>query len=143
MSPSSILYTVKWFQVLLYNSHNLTSVMFLHIVCSCWPIDRILSGATTLGQSEPGSNGNEGGLHIPQISKARALPSECLMSYPEHSLEVGSYLSAEMQSVYATAPVCYILTFDPAQNAIQGDAPEGSDTFQWQLGEEIVWAEIG
>ena len=34
--------------------------------------------------------------------------------------------------------VCYILTFDLAQNAIQGDAPEGSDTFQWQLGEEIV-----
>ena len=33
--------------------------------------------------------------------------------------------------------------FDPAQNAIQGDAPEGSDTFQWQLGEEIAWAEIG
>ena len=37
---------------------------------------------------------------------------------------------------------CFILTFDPAQNAIQGDAPEGSDTFQWQLGEEIAWAEI-
>ena len=28
--------------------------------------------------------------------------------------------------------------FDPAQNAIQGDAPEGSDTFQWQLWEEIA-----
>ena len=38
---------------------------------------------------------------------------------------------------------CYVLTFDPAQNAIQGDAPEGIDTFQWQLGEEIAWAEIG
>ena len=38
---------------------------------------------------------------------------------------------------------CCILTLDPAQNAIQGDAPEGSDTFQWQLGEEIAWAEIG
>ena len=34
-------------------------------------------------------------------------------------------------------------TFDPAQNAIQGNAPEGSDTFQWQLGEEIAWAKIG
>ena len=33
--------------------------------------------------------------------------------------------------------------FDSAQNAIQGDAPEGSDTFQWQLWEEIAWAEIG
>ena len=39
----------------------------------------------------------------------------------------------------------YMLYFDlrPEQNAIQGDAPEGSDTFQWQLGKEIAWAEIG
>ena len=29
------------------------------------PIDRTLSGATTLGQSGPGSNGNEGALCIP------------------------------------------------------------------------------
>ena len=38
-----------------------------------------------------------------------------------------------------------MLYFDlrPEQNAIQGDAPEGSDTFQWQLCEEIAWAEIG
>ena len=38
-----------------------------------------------------------------------------------------------------------LLCFDlrPGPNAIQGDAPEGSDTFQWQLGEEIAWAEIG
>ena len=38
---------------------------------------------------------------------------------------------------------CRILTFDPTQNAIQGDVPGGSDTFQWQLGEEISWAENG
>ena len=38
---------------------------------------------------------------------------------------------------------CCVLTLDPAQNAIRGDVPEGSDTFQWQLGEEIAWAEIG
>ena len=30
------------------------------------PMDRTLSGATTLGQSRPGSNGNKGVLHIPQ-----------------------------------------------------------------------------
>ena len=35
------------------------------------------------------------------------------------------------------------MIFDPAQNAIQDDALEGSDTFQWQSGEEIPWAEIG
>ena len=33
--------------------------------------------------------------------------------------------------------------FDPAKNAIQGNAPEGGDTFWWQLWEEIAWAEIG
>ena len=38
---------------------------------SIWYIDRILSGATTPGQSGPGSDGNEGVLHIP---KAPALP---------------------------------------------------------------------
>ena len=31
-----------------------------------WPIDRILLGATTLGQSGPRRNGNKGVLHIPQ-----------------------------------------------------------------------------
>ena len=32
---------------------------------SIWPIDRALSGATTQGQSELGSDGNEGVLRIP------------------------------------------------------------------------------
>ena len=31
-------------------------------------MDRSLPGATTLGQSEPRSKGNEGVLHIPQSS---------------------------------------------------------------------------
>ena len=54
MSPSSFLLTVQWFQVLLYNSDNLTSVICLHIVCSV----RTLLGVTTPGQSELGSNCN-------------------------------------------------------------------------------------
>ena len=33
---------------------------------SIGPIDRTLSGATTLGQSGPGSNGNEEVFHIPE-----------------------------------------------------------------------------
>ena len=33
---------------------------------SIWSIDRILSGATTPGQSGPGSDGNEAVLRIPQ-----------------------------------------------------------------------------
>ena len=51
------------------------------------PIDRTLSGAaTTPGQSEPGSDGNKGVLHIPQSSSiTEALPSDCLVSYSEHS----------------------------------------------------------
>ena len=53
-----------------------------------WPIDRALSGATTLGQSGPGSNGNEGILYIPQISSITGVsPSNCLVSYTGHSLE--------------------------------------------------------
>ena len=32
-----LLSTIKWFQVLLYNSHNLTCHLFTHIVCSIRP----------------------------------------------------------------------------------------------------------
>ena len=35
---------------------------------SGWSLDRALSGATTPGQSWPGSDGNEGVIHIPQSS---------------------------------------------------------------------------
>ena len=54
-------------------------------------IDRVSSGATISGQSEPGSNGNEGVLHIPQSSSITGTsPSDCLVSYPEYSLGGGS-----------------------------------------------------
>ena len=70
---------------------------------SIWPINRTLSGVTTLGQSEPGSNGNEGVLCIPQsCSITGASPSDCLVLYPRHSLGK-SYSSAEIQLVYSTA----------------------------------------
>ena len=46
-----------------------------------------LSGATTPGPSGPGSDGNEGVLRIPQSSSiAGTSPSDCLVSYPGHSL---------------------------------------------------------
>ena len=69
-------------------------------------MDRALSGATTPGQSgPPGSNGNEGVLRIPKSSStAGTSPSDCLVSYLGHSLRGGSYPSAEVQSVYSTAP---------------------------------------
>ena len=71
---------------------------------SIWPIDGTLSGAITLGQSGPGSNGNKGVLHIPQSSSiTRVSPSDCLVSCPGHSLGE-FYPSAEMQSVNSVAP---------------------------------------
>ena len=64
-----------------------------------------LLGAITPGQSGPGIDGNEGVLHIPQSSRtAGTSPSDCLVSTPGHWLVGGSYLSAEKQSVYSTAP---------------------------------------
>ena len=71
---------------------------------SIWSIDMTLSGATTLGQIAPWSNGNKGVFHIPQNSRTGALPFDCLVSYPGHSLEGEACLSAEMQLVYSTAP---------------------------------------
>ena len=55
-----------------------------------------LSGATTLGKSGPGSNGNEGVPRIPQgPSITGTSPSDCLVLYPGHSLG-GGYPSAEV-----------------------------------------------
>ena len=57
-----------------------------------------------MGESGPGSEGNEGVLRIPQSSSITgSSPSDCLVSYPGHSLGE-SYPSAEKQSVYSTAP---------------------------------------
>ena len=71
---------------------------------SIWPIDRTLSGNTIPGQSRPENNGNEGVHCIRQNSSiTETSPSDCLVSYPGHSLRE-SYSSAQMQSVYSTAP---------------------------------------
>ena len=57
---------------------------------SICPIDRVLSDATTPGQSGPGSNGNEGVLCIlKSFSNIGAWQSNCLVSYTEHSLVEG------------------------------------------------------
>ena len=51
------------------------------------PIDRILSGAITLAQSGPGSNGNEEVFHIPQSSIITGTsPSDCFVLYSGYSL---------------------------------------------------------
>ena len=72
---------------------------------SICPIDRTLLEATAPGQIGPGSDGNEGVHHIPQRFKTGALPSDGFLSNSGYSLGEGSYPSAEMSSVYSTAPV--------------------------------------
>ena len=52
-----------------------------------WPID-----ATTPGRSRPGSDGNEGLLRIPQNCMVGASSSDCLVSYPGHSIVVWEVL---------------------------------------------------
>ena len=59
-----------------------------------------LSGATTLGQSGPESDGNKEVFRIPRTSL-----TDCLVSYPGLSLGGwGAYPSVEVQSVYSTGP---------------------------------------
>ena len=96
-------HTVKCFQVLPYNSHNLTSVIRLHTICSIWSIDRILYSATTLDQSRLRNNGNERVLHIPQISKAES-PTIRWFNVISRTLIGSSYTCVEMQLVYSTYP---------------------------------------
>ena len=53
-------------------------------ISSFWPIDRILSGAITRGQTLPGNDGNEGVLRIPQSSSITgALQLDYLMSFQD------------------------------------------------------------
>ena len=91
---------------------------------SIWPIDRTLTGTTTLGQSEPESNGNEEVLCIPQSSSITGTStSDCLVPYRGHSWgRGGSYLSAEIQSEYSTAPADWAVTlyeFELGHNAME------------------------
>ena len=67
-----------------------------------WPIYRTLSGATTLGQSGPESDGKKRGiLYSPNLEPRHQI---FFMSYLGHSLGRGGfYPSAEMQSVYSKA----------------------------------------
>ena len=62
--------------------------------------DRALSGATTPGQSGPGSNGNEGVLRIPQSSSiAGTSPSDCLVSYQDGHRVGGEFLLLYREAV--------------------------------------------
>ena len=50
--------------IILFNINHLFVHSFKYSEwLNIWPIDETLIGTTTLAQSEPGSNGNEGVLH--------------------------------------------------------------------------------
>ena len=54
---------------------------------STWPIDRNWSGATSLGESGPGSDSSEGVLRTPQsFSFIEAAALDCLILYLEYEL---------------------------------------------------------
>ena len=75
--PNLFLYN---YTILFQTIHFSISTLF----SSIWPIHRTLSGATTLGQSGPGSDGNKGVLRIPQSSSITgASLSDCLVSYQD------------------------------------------------------------
>ena len=83
-------------------------------------------------QSGPGSDGNKELLCIPQsFSITGASPSDCLVSYPGHSLEEGSYLSAEKQLMYSTAPANWAgdIKCHWVQNLVIGSDPK----LKWYL----------
>ena len=64
-------------------------------------IDRTLTGATSPGQSGPGSDGNEGVLHITQSSSIIGTsPSDCSVSYPGQSWEGVLPLCGEAVGVF-------------------------------------------
>ena len=66
------------------------------------PLIGPVSGVTTLGPSGPGSDGNKGVLHIPQYYLNFTIRLFSVIS--RTLVGVGSYPSAEKQSVYSTAP---------------------------------------
>ena len=84
-----------------------------------WHINRTLSSATTPVQSGPGSDCNKGVLRIPQ-SITEGSPPDCLVAYPGHSFGE-SYLSAETQSVYSTAPADWAKSWKSCHVIAHGD----------------------
>ena len=85
---------------------------------SIWYIDRTLLGAATPGQSGPGGDGNERVLRITQSSSITgAWTPDWLMLYPGHLFKLGEfYPSAEIQSVYFTAPADWAVLYSVIKN---------------------------
>ena len=89
-----------------------------------------LLGATTPGQSGPWSNDYEGVLRISQSSSITGTsPSDCLVSYTEHSLVGGI---TPPQSVYSIAPADWV--------TIQlGSTPKSFEFGSFLFGFFILW----
>ena len=81
-------------------SNGFKYIKWLNI--SIGPIYRALTASTHLRRSRPESNSNRV-VHITQRFWTGALPSDGLLSYPEHSWW-GSYSFVEMLSAYSVAP---------------------------------------
>ena len=72
---------------------------------SIWPIDGTLSGATSPGQSGPGSDGNEGVFCILQHSSITGTsPSHCLVSYPDTCWESLTLLRRSSRCILQLQP---------------------------------------
>ena len=75
------------------------------------PIDRVLSGATNPKQSGPTSDGHNEALRIPQSSSITGTsPSDCLVSYPEHSLGCLTPLQRYSLCILQTQPTGHNIT---------------------------------
>ena len=68
---------------------------------SILPVDTTLSGVTTPGQSETGSDSNAGVLRISQSSNiTRTSPSDCLVSYPGNTLGMSYSLCRDAVGIF-------------------------------------------
>ena len=91
-----------------------------------WPI----SGAATPGQCKPGSDGNEEVLNIPQSSSITgSSPSDCLVSYPGHSLQGVLPLCRDAVGVF-----CNPSQLDQINRSVYKKKPNWLYRFQnWQV----------
>ena len=77
-------------QLIQFNSHLLTQFKGFKyrkgLSIFIWSIEGTLTGITIPGQNRHESNVNKSVLRIPQNSRTGTSLSDCLVSYPEHSL---------------------------------------------------------
>ena len=86
---------------------------WLHI--SIWSFDGILTGTNTSGKSGPGSNGNEGVLHISQNSWTGASSSDAVYCHIQE-FRIGWEVTRQKRfSLYILQPQMIGLSFDMEQ----------------------------